>query len=116
MSGQANPPHWAYQTGRKVIVPMLARHKATAFVVSHEHHYERSELPGGVVQIIAGGAGVPCSGKRPQAKAQNPYSKVFAKTLHYCLFEIKGNACTFRAKTPEGRVVDTLTWRSRTMN
>ncbi len=110
------PRHWAYLTGRRVIVPMLVRHKATAFVVSHEHHYERSELPGGLVQIISGGAGAPRSGRSPAAARQNPYAKVFAKTLNYCLVEVAGEKCTLKAKTPDGKVIDTLTWQARKLD
>lgn len=107
------PTHWAYRTGRNVIVPMLVKHRATAFVVAHEHHYERSELPGGLMQIISGGAGAPRSGRSPQAARQNPHSRVFAETLNYCLFEVDGDTCTFKAKTPDGRVIDTLAWHAR---
>ena len=110
------PRHWAYLTGRRVILPMLLKHEATAFVVAHEHHYERSELPGGLVQIISGGAGAPRSSRSLAAARQNPYAKVFAKTLNYCLVEVAGEKCTLKAKTPDGKVIDTLTFQARKLD
>jgi hypothetical protein len=110
------PRHWAYLTARTDIVPMLVRHKATALVAAHEHHYERSDLPGGLMQIISAGAGAPLSGKSRDAAKQNPYSKVFVKTLNYCLLEVKGNRCTLQAKTPAGTVIETLTWQARKLH
>ncbi len=107
------PRHWSYQMGRKVILPMLRKHKATAFFAAHEHHYERSELPGGLPQIIAGTAGAPRSGRSTDAKRQNPYAKVFARSLNYCVIEVKGDACKMTAKAPNGTVLDTLTWPAR---
>ena len=95
------------------IVPLLVRYRATAYVCGHDHCYERSELPGGLSHVISGGAGAPLRTKAAEAEIQNPYSAVFARTLHYCLFEITGNTCTMKAITPEGEMIDTRSWTAR---
>jgi hypothetical protein len=107
------PRHWAYRNGREFVLPLLARHQAAAMITSHEHHYERSEVPQGLTQIISGGAGAPLSGKVPQADKQNPYAKVFLQTLHYCLIEVQGHQARCRALTPEGKEIDLVTWKAR---
>jgi len=113
LDSRGRPRHWAYQTGRKVIIPMLTKYKAAAFVCAHEHHYERSDLPGGLRQIIAGSAGAPTSSRSRFAARQNPYAKVFVETTNYALFEVAGETCTFTAKAPSGKVLDTLTFKAR---
>ena len=113
LDSAGKPRHWSYQMGREVILPMLRKHKATAFFAAHEHHYERSDIPGGPPQIIAGTAGAPRSGRSRDAKRQNPYAKVFARSLNYCVIEVKGDTCKMTAKAPNGTVLDTLTWRAR---
>jgi len=109
------PEDRGYRIARRVILPLLRKHRATAFVVAHEHCYERSDLPGGIAQICAAGAGAPLTSRKPddQARRQNPYSKIYLKTLNYGLFTIAGDTCTFQAKTPAGKVIDTLSWRAR---
>ncbi len=96
-----------------VLVPLLTRYKATAFICGHDHIYERSELPGGLTHIISGGAGAPLRKKAENAEKQNPYSKVFFSTLHYCIFEIEGDTCTMKAITPDGKTIDTRVWKAR---
>ncbi len=68
----------------------------------------RGALPGGSRRRRPGGriAGEP-------ARRQNPYSKVFAPVLQYSLFEVRGDTCAFPAKTPDGKVLDRLTFRAR---
>ncbi len=107
------PRHWAYVNGRQVVVPLLARYGAAALVVSHEHHYERSDLPGGLYQIISGGAGAPRSSRSRNAEKQNPYAKVFAREMNYCLFQLAGETCEFQAKGLDGEVLDRLSWKAR---
>lgn len=106
------PEHSGSRFARQVVVPLLTECHATAMFTSHEHLYERSDLPGGLTHIISGRAGAP-AGRRNEKEVNNPYSKVFATDLHYCLLEISGDACTFRAITPEGRVLDSFAWRAR---
>jgi hypothetical protein len=109
------PEDSGYRIARRTLLPRLRKHRATAFVVAHEHCYERSDLPGGLVQICSAGAGAPRTRKQDDevARRQNPYSKVFAPVLHYSLFEVRGDTCTFTAKTPDGRALDRLTFRAR---
>jgi len=97
---------------RDVIVPLLVKYHATAYFAGHDHCYERSECPG-ITHIITGGAGAPLYKKTSNAENQNPYSKVFASKLHYCLLSIDGDTCTMRAVTPEGDQIDTVAWKAR---
>jgi len=116
MSGR--PGEGPVRRAQDVLVPLLMKYGATAFVCGHDHFYERSELPGEsglggrLTHIISGGAGAPLRGKSPQAEQQNPYSKVFASTLHYCLFEIEGDVCTMKAIDLDGQVIDSRTWHA----
>ena len=98
---------------RVVIVPLLIKYKATAFVVGHDHFYERSELPGGLTQVITGGAGAPLLNKND--KKQNPYAKAVAYKLHYTLLEVHGDTCTLKAITPSGQIIDQTSWKARTV-
>jgi len=116
LDSRGRPRHWAYQTGRKVIIPMLTKYKAAAMVCAHEHHYERSDLPGGLRQIIAGSCGAPTSSRSRYAARQNPYAKVFVQTTNYALFEAAGATCVFTAKDATGKVLDTLTFKARKMD
>jgi hypothetical protein len=97
-----------------VILPLLAKYRATAMIAGHDHNYQRSEPPEGVTVIVTGGAGAPLYEKSQEAEKQNPYSQAFAAVLHYCLFVIEGDACTMQALTPEGETLDTRIWRART--
>ncbi len=96
----------------EVILPIMAKHHVTAFVVGHEHCYERSEPPGDVTLITSGGAGAPTHAKAATAAKQNPYSKAFASTLHFSLFEIQGDTCTLRAIDLKGKELDIRTWKA----
>ena len=99
--------------GQDVIVPLLAKYKATAMFAGHDHLYERSELPGGLTHVVSGGAGAPLRGKVAGADEQNPHSKAFASKLHFCLIEAAGDTCTLRALTPGGEEIDRRTWSAR---
>ncbi|HET6429330.1 MAG TPA: metallophosphoesterase, partial [Phycisphaerae bacterium] len=107
------PKDRGYTTARRVFLPLLRKVGATAFLASHEHMYERSELPGGITQIIAAGAGAPRSRKHPDAAAANPYSKVLEPTLHYTLFDMQGDRCVYTAKRPDGTVIESLVFPAR---
>ena len=106
------PNEHAVRVAQDVIVPLLAKHRATAMFAGHDHFYERSELPG-LTHIITGGAGAPLRGKSRSARQQNPYSRAFFSKLHYCLLEVRGDTCTMKVLTPEGEVIDTRTWKAR---
>ncbi len=109
---EGRPEERPVRQAREVIIPLLQKYKVTAMIAGHDHVYERSEPPGGVTVIITGGAGAPRYSKAEDAERQNPYSKVFAPVLHYCLFEVAGDTCTMKVLTPEGDVIDTRTWIS----
>lgn len=92
------------------ILPLLAKHKATAYLSGHSHMYERLEPASGPTCIISGGAGAHLHKKTWDA----PDSKVQVSKHHYCLFEIDGDTCTLRALTPDGKEVDKKVWQART--
>jgi hypothetical protein len=107
------PSERAVRQFQDVVFPLLAKYRATAMIVGHDHFYERSEPPGGVTQIITGGAGAPLRQKAENAAKQNPYSKAFASTLHYCLLEVDETTCTMKAFDLEGKTIDSRTWEAR---
>ncbi len=98
---------------RAVLMPLLSKHNATAYICGHDHVYERSEPPGGPTHIISGGAGAPRGGKAATAAVQNPHSKLFTGRLHYCLIEVKGDTATMKATMLNGKVFDTRVWKAR---
>jgi len=108
------PKERSVRYSRTVIMPLLEKYKATAMIVGHDHFYERSNPPGGVVHVISGGAGAPLRKKVADAERQNPHSKVFHSKLHYLLLEIDGDTCKATATTPDGEVLDTFTMKART--
>ncbi|MDY6913867.1 MAG: metallophosphoesterase [Planctomycetota bacterium] len=113
LDADGKPVEKPVRQSREIIMPLLVKYKATAMIAGHDHFYERSAPPGGVTMIISGGAGAPLYKKAADAEKQNPYSKVFASKLHYCLFEAAGETCTMKAVTPEGKVIDSMTWQGR---
>lgn len=98
---------------REHILPLLRKYNASAYFAGHDHVYERSTLPGGLVQIIAGGGGAPLRPKSKTAKQQNPYSSVFASVHHYVLADVADETCTLRVVTPEGKQIDTIVLQAR---
>lgn len=102
--------------GREVIMPLLAKYKATAMISANGHAYERSEPPPeqAVTALVAGACGG-TTRPRPsgRASANNPSLKVFRGTTHYLWFEVDGDACRMEARTPPGEVIDTATFKAR---
>ena len=96
-----------------VLMPLLEKYKATAMLAAHEHFYERSEPGGGVSVVTTGGAGVWLRGKVDHAEKQNPFSRVFAKQHHYCLFTVSENKCTMQVISIDGDQIDSYTWNGR---
>ncbi len=107
------PDERTVRESRDVVMPLLEKYQATAMIAGHDHTYERSEPPGGVSVIIAGGGGAPSYAKQEDAERQNPHSVIFASALHYCLFEVNGDTCTMRAFALDGEVIDIKTWKAR---
>jgi len=107
------PREKTIRAAQQVIMPMLESRKATVMIAGHVHTYERSEPPRGVSQITSGGAGAPLSEKEQNSEKQNPFCKVYAMKLHYCIFTVDGDTCTMKAYTPEGEMLDECTWTAR---
>ena len=107
------PKEKTIRTARNILMPILEKYKATAMFAGHDHIYERSEPESGVSMIVTGGAGAPRYGKAKNAEKQNPYSKVFASKLHYCMLEVDGDTCTMKVFTPDGKILDTRIWSAR---
>jgi len=107
------PAERAVRYAKNYAIPLLAKYKAQVVLSGDDHMYERSELDNGVTMIISGGAGAPLYEKVKHAVHQNPYSKVFAKDWHYCLFTIDGQTMRMQAKTPAGKIIDTRQWQAR---
>lgn len=101
------------QNAQEVIMPLLKKYNATAMFAGHDHFYERSEPENGVTMIVTGGAGAPLRPKAKNAAKQNPYSKVFASKLHYCMIYVDKKKCVMEVRTPDGEVIDTKIWPSR---
>jgi hypothetical protein len=98
---------------RESIVPLLQKYHATAFITGHDHNYERSDLPEGLIEITAGGAGAPTVPFLNSDLDINPYSKVFSTKLHYCLFAIHGDSWSMKAITPDGQTLDECGGKAR---
>ena len=98
---------------RDVLIPMMSRQGATAYLAGHDHTYERSELPGGVTGITCGGGGAPLYEKTEDAARQNPYSQVYSAQHHFCLFEVDSATVTLRALSGEGELIDSRTWSAQ---
>jgi len=107
------PYDWVTHQGQTVLMPLLAKHNATAFVTGHDHFYERSEPPGGVTEITCGGGGGTLESRDESWPHHNPHSKVFASQHHYLLFDVNGNTCTMTAVALNGEIIDTRTWQAR---
>jgi len=113
LAGDGLPREREMRWSQTVIMPLLEKYKATAMITGHDHVYERSEPPGGVTHITSGGAGAPRYNKTKTAAKQNPHSKAFAPELHYCLFAPAGENYVLKALTPDGKELDTRTFKPR---
>ncbi|MDD4890003.1 MAG: metallophosphoesterase [Phycisphaerae bacterium] len=96
------------------IYPLARKFNVTALVAGHEHCYERSELPG-LTQVTTGAAGASRRQRSPDWEKQNPYSKVFASSLNFGLFEVNGDTCTMTAFNQNGRALDHKQWKARAL-
>lgn len=116
-------PHGALNNGkpsentvlqaRQCLVPLMIRHKVQAFFCGHDHFYERSNLEGGLVQVITGGGGAPRYQKSKNAEIQNPFMKVFVNRLHYCVIDVQPDKATLKALLPDGEQIDALEFKPR---
>jgi len=110
---EGKPKERQIDQAQTVIMPMLEKHGAAAFLAGHDHNYERSEPPGGVSVIVCGGAGAPLRDQAKDGAKQNPHSKIYAKVFHFCLFTIEGDTCSMQTFDLQGKVIDTRTWKAR---
>jgi hypothetical protein len=104
---------WTAEQGRRIIMPLLRRHHATAMLTGHEHSYERNEPPGGVSHVTTAGGGLGARRKSPKAAEQNPHSIAFSRKPHFCLFEVTAERCTMKAVATDGSVLDARVWPAR---
>lgn len=97
---------------REVLLPLLERHRASAFINGHAHCYERSLPPGGVPCITSGGAG---GFLYPDAGAgTNPYRQVMASRHHWCRLRLSEGALALEAiALDDGAVIDSLVFAPR---
>jgi predicted MPP superfamily phosphohydrolase len=109
--GDAQEPQ--ADAARTHILPLLAKYRATALLAGHDHCYERSEPPEGVTCITSGGGGATLYKESKNAARQNPYSRWYAAVNHYCVLEIRGDACTMRAVGRDGSQIDFCQWKAR---
>ena len=107
-------PDGGMGSSRKVVMPRLAKVRATALIAGHDHCYERLEPPPGkgVTCIVTGGAGAPTYGKRGPTRGSD-YSKAFRAKLHYCIFDIKGDTCEMKVYDLEDKIIDQKTFKAR---
>ncbi|MCE5325344.1 MAG: metallophosphoesterase [Planctomycetaceae bacterium] len=111
----------AMAISRQSILPLLAKYKATAMIVGHEHNYERNEIPAGtcgstnsIVAITSAGAGAPLRGRGRDAEKYNPHSKAFFPGLHYVIFDVTPESCTLKAYSmPDNKIIDEATFKPR---
>ncbi len=113
LNDEGQPKGKSIRQAQHVIMPLLEKYHATAMLAGHEHFYERSESDEGVSVVISGGAGVWLSDKVDTSEKQNPFSKVFARKHHYCLFTVKEDVCTMEVVSPDGELIDTFSWSAR---
>jgi hypothetical protein len=93
------------RVSRNLILPILQRHRVTALFSGHDHLYERSVLPSGMMLFISGGAGAYLYEKGARGE-QNPYSRAYASTHHHCLIDLEAARCVLRAIALDGRLID----------
>ncbi len=98
---------------RKIVLPILIKHKVQLLIAGHDHFYERSDYKG-VTIIVTGGGGAPLY-KIPQKfrKHINPYSKRYLPIHHYCEFELTDQKLYMQVKTPKGKTIDQYSWLPR---
>jgi hypothetical protein len=98
---------------RTRFLTIVDRHRVTAIMFGHEHHYARvvagpevdKALTRPITQFVSGGAGAPFYAQDEKA----PWSKAvrkFAATNHYVLFTVAGDGVRFETIDLDGRVID----------
>jgi len=105
--GADGRPHQrTVRESREQILPMLIRHRATAFINGHAHCYERSHPPGGVACITSGGAGGFLYASNADS-GFNPHSAIMAPRHHWCrLVHAEGRLDLEAVALDDGAVID----------
>ncbi len=87
----------------QLFLPALAaKHRVSAVLSSHDHHYERLSH-GDTTYLVSGGGG---GYKRPSLKRHDPRSQFFQPKYHYLLLERQGHSLLLSAHDLRGRVFD----------
>jgi hypothetical protein len=107
------PRRRVMRQARDVLLPLATEAGVTATLSAHDHCYERSELPGGVTQLITAGAGAPFYPRLATADRQNPHSVVFTNERHYLLVRATSARCRMQAVDLDGRILDERDWTPR---
>ncbi|MHC4717567.1 MAG: hypothetical protein ACYS5V_11395, partial [Planctomycetota bacterium] len=66
------------------LLPLMEKHKITAYIAAHSHKYERCER-NGLVHITTGGAGANLYGP---GETPVPFSRKVAAAYHYCRVKV----------------------------
>ncbi len=97
------PKESAMRFAREKLEPLLRANGYQLTINGHDHVYERSEKDG-LTMITAGGGGAPNYAQGPPA--QNPYSKIFLSTTHYCDFTADEHTLECRVYDGAGQQID----------
>ena len=95
---------------RRLLEPILVRHKVQVVFAGHEHFYERTHPQKGVVHFISGGAG---SLRRGDLRPLKQTAAGFDDDYHFMLVEIAGDELHFQAISRTGETVDAGTIRRK---
>ncbi|MEW5945424.1 MAG: metallophosphoesterase [bacterium] len=88
---------------RRLYEKMFQEYGVDVVFMGHDHDYQRSEPPGGVVYVVTGGGG---AGLRDVGAES--WTKVSRKVHHYVAVEIRGGRLEGRAVDVNGKVFDTF--------
>ena len=97
----------------KALMPLLARHHATAVIAGQDRPYERTKDPSGVSVINIAGDPFPPPAPVPLDQAMDPSVPLTSPAAQYCLFTVDAGTCTMIVTTPDDRELDSCSWPSR---
>jgi len=105
------------QESRDVVLPLLAKYRATAMISALDFDYERCEVAGdkGVTCIIVGGGGAKTYRLSGRAAQNNPFTGTgpFFPGHSFAVFDVKGDTCEMKAYSIDGRQIDQKTFKAR---
>jgi Calcineurin-like phosphoesterase len=88
---------------RRVVEPILLKHKVNVVFTGHEHFYERIKPQKGIYYFISGAGG---KLKPDGLKTTSLTEKSFDKDLHFMLIEIAGDELYFQVISRAGKTID----------